>query len=82
MGYGMIGYVVPHTLYPMAIIVTQSSASLYEYASQKIYSGIPYGMYANPALLKWFTGEFSKKSKRNLIWGKAAYASNIRRTFL
>jgi Domain of unknown function (DU1801) len=73
MGYGMIGYVVPHTLYPDGYHCDPKvPLPFMNIASQKNFIAVYHmGMYANPALLKWFTGEFSKKSKKKLDMGKS-----------
>jgi uncharacterized protein YdhG (YjbR/CyaY superfamily) len=73
MGYGMIGYVVPHTLYPDGYHCDPKvPLPFMNIASQKNFIAVYHmGMYANPALLKWFTDEFSKKSKKKLDMGKS-----------
>ena len=73
MGYGMIGYVVPHSLYPDGYHCDPKvPLPFMNIASQKNFIAVYHmGMYANPALLKWFTDEFSKKSKKKLDMGKS-----------
>jgi hypothetical protein len=71
--YGMIGYVVPHTLYPAGYHCKPSEplpfASL---ASQKASINFYHmGIYANPELLEWFTSEYPKHSKQKLDMGKS-----------
>ena len=73
MGYGMIGYVVPHSLYPDGYHCDPKvPLPFMNIASQKNFIAVYHmGMYASPALLKWFTDEFSKKSKKKLDMGKS-----------
>lgn len=71
--YGMIGYVVPHTLYPAGYHCKPSEplpfASL---ASQKASINFYHmGIYANPELLEWFTSEYPKHSSQKLDMGKS-----------
>lgn len=71
--YGMIGYVVPHTLYPAGYHCKPSEplpfASL---ASQKASINFYHmGIYAKPELLEWFTSEYPKHSKQKLDMGKS-----------
>lgn len=62
MGYGMIGYVVPHKLYPSGYHCDPKlPLPFMNVASQKNFIAVYYmGMYADPKLYKWFTGEYSK----------------------
>ncbi len=73
MGYGMIGYVVPHSLYPDGYHCDpKTPLPFMNIASQKNFIAVYHmGLYANPPLLKWFTGEFAKKSKKKLDMGKS-----------
>lgn len=71
--YGMIGYVVPHTLYPAGYHCKPSEplpfASL---ASQKASINFYHmGIYAKPELLEWFTSEYPKHSSQKLDMGKS-----------
>lgn len=73
MGYGMLGWDVPHSLYPPGYHCdpTQPLPFL-GIASQKNFIAVYHmGVYANPELLKWFTGEYPKHSKRKLDMGKS-----------
>ena len=73
MSYGMIGYVVPHKLYPagyhcdpklplpfMNLASQNNSINLYHM-----------GIYANPKLYKWFTEAHAKASPKKLDIGKS-----------
>lgn len=72
MSYGMIGYVVPHSLYPNGY---QTNPKLplpfINLAAQKNFIALYHmGIYANPEILQWFTEEFPKHSKLKLDMGK------------
>jgi len=72
MGYGMIGYVVPHSLYPPGY---HSNPKLplpcVSIAAQKNFIAFYHmGLYGNKALLEWFTSEYTKHSKQKLDMGK------------
>lgn len=71
--YGMLGYVVPHSLYPswyhcdpklplpfMALAYQKNSINFYHM-----------GIYADPDLLQWFQSEFPNFSKKKLDMGKS-----------
>ena len=71
--YGMIGYVVPHSLYPagyhcnpkdplpfLALAAQKGSINFYHM-----------GMYARPDLLEWFKVEYSKVSRHKVDMGKS-----------
>ena len=62
MCYGMIGYVVPHTLYPPGYHCNpKDPLPFMNIASQKNFVAVySMGLYANPALLKWFLEEYAK----------------------
>ena len=73
MGYGMMGWDVPHSLYPPGYHCdpTQPLPFL-GIASQKNFIAVYHmGIYSDPELLKWFTTEFPKYSKRKLDMGKS-----------
>ena len=72
MSYGMIGYVVPHTLYPAGYHCTPAlPLPFMNVASQKGFTAIYHmGIYANATLLKWFTDEYSKRVSGKLDMGK------------
>jgi Domain of unknown function (DU1801) len=73
MNYGMIGYVVPHSLYPAGYHCdTKMPLPFMNVASQKNFIAVYHmGMYAKPDLLKWFLEEFPKHSKKKLDMGKS-----------
>jgi uncharacterized protein YdhG (YjbR/CyaY superfamily) len=73
MSYGMIGYVVPHSLYPAGYHCTPALPLPYmNVASQKSFIAIYHmGIYANAQLLKWFTDECSKQITGKLDMGKS-----------
>ena len=71
--YGMIGYVVPHSVYPdgyhcdpkiplpfMSIASQKNSINLYHM-----------GIYSKPELYDWFVAEYPKYSSRKLDIGKS-----------
>lgn len=72
MQYGMLGYVVPHALYPAGYHCTPNlPLPFISVASQKNFVAVYHmGMYANKTLLDWFTAEFPKHSKYKLDMGK------------
>jgi hypothetical protein len=73
MSYGMIGYVVPHTLYPAGYHCNPKlPLPFLSIASQKNFIAVYHmGLYANPALLDWFTQEYPKHCKTKLDMGKS-----------
>jgi hypothetical protein len=72
MSYGMIGYVVPHSLYPKGYHCNPKlPLPFLSIAAQKNFIAVYHmGIYSNPELLKWFTEEFPKYSKLKLDMGK------------
>jgi hypothetical protein len=73
LSYGMLGYVVPHSRYPagyhcdpklplpfLAVASQKASINLYHM-----------GLYADPALLAWFTQAHALASPRKLDMGKS-----------
>lgn len=73
MGYGMMGYVVPHSKYPDGYHCDPSQALPFMgLASQKNFIAVYHmGVYADPKLLKWFTDEYAKQVKGKLDMGKS-----------
>lgn len=73
MGYGMMGYSVPHTIYPNGYHCNPKDPLPFAgLASQKNFIAFYHmGIYANPELLNWFTSEFPKHSKKKLDMGKS-----------
>lgn len=73
MSYGMIGYVVPHSLYPDGYHCDPKlPLPFMSIASQKNFVAFYHmGIYADPELYNWFTSEYPKYSKRKLDMGKS-----------
>lgn len=73
LNYGMIGYVVPHSLYPGGYHCSpELPLPFLNIASQKNFIGLYHmGIYANNELLNWFEAEYPKHSKRKLDMGKS-----------
>lgn len=73
MSYGMIGYVVPHQLYPPGYhCKPQDPLPLMNIASQKNFIAIYHmGLYAQPALLDWFQQAHATASPKKLDMGKS-----------
>lgn len=73
MAYGMIGYCVPHSIYPAGYHCDPKlPLPFIAIASQKNFIGFYHmGIYAMPDLLKWFTNEYPKHEKSKLDMGKS-----------
>ncbi len=73
MSYGMIGYVVPHSLYPKGYHCSpELPLPFLSIASQKNFIAIYHmGMYEKPELLNWFTNEYAQRVKGKLDMGKS-----------
>ena len=73
MSYGMIGYVVPHSIYPAGYHCdTKLPLPFASIASQKNFVALYHmGIYANPELLDWFVSEYPKHCKTKLDMGKS-----------
>ncbi|MBP7280010.1 MAG: DUF1801 domain-containing protein [Leptospiraceae bacterium] len=73
MGYGMIGYAVPHSIYPAGYHCNpKDPLPFMGIASQKNFIAVyNMGVYSDPKLLKWFTSEYPKHSNRKLDMGKS-----------
>jgi uncharacterized protein YdhG (YjbR/CyaY superfamily) len=73
MSYGMLGWVVPHKLYPAGYHCDpKTPLPFLSIASQKNFIAVYHmGVYANEKLLKWFVSEFPKHSKSKLDMGKS-----------
>lgn len=71
--YGMIGYVVPHSIYPDGYHCTpELPLPFLNIASQKNFVGLYHmGIYAHKELLDWFVGEYPKHCKTKLDMGKS-----------
>ena len=73
MGYGMMGYSVPHKIYPAGYHCDpKQPLPFMGIASQKNFIAVYHmGVYANKKLLDWFVKEFPKHSKSKLDMGKS-----------
>lgn len=73
MSYGMIGYVVPHSIYPDGYHCSpELPLPFMSIASQKNFIAVYHmGMYADTKLLEWFTKEYPKHSPARLDMGKS-----------
>ncbi|MEN9524784.1 MAG: hypothetical protein RLZZ256_168 [Bacteroidota bacterium] len=73
MNYGMIGYVVPHTLYPPGYHCKPTNPLPFmNIASQKNFIAVYHmGLYADEKLMKWFTTEYPKHTVAKLDMGKS-----------
>ncbi len=71
MSYGMIGFVVPHSLYPKGYHVNpKEPLPFINIASQKNYIAFYHMGIYDVALLKWFQDEYKLFSKKKLDMGK------------
>lgn len=73
MSYGMIGYVVPHSIYPGGYhCEPKLPLPFINIASQKNFIALYHmGIYAKPKLLNWFVTEYPKHSTLKLDMGKS-----------
>jgi len=73
MSYGMLGWVVPHSLYPDGYHCDPKlPLPFINLASQKNFVALYHsGMYADPKLYDWFVSEHPKHCKRKLDMGKS-----------
>ncbi len=73
MGYGMMGYSVPHSKYPAGYHCNpKDPLPFMGIASQKNFIAVYHmGVYADPKLLKWFTDAHAKASPKKLDMGKS-----------
>ena len=71
--YGMLGYVVPHSIYPDGYHCDPKlPLPFMSIASQKNFVGVYHmGIYANKELYDWFVNEYPKHSNRKLDMGKS-----------
>ncbi len=71
--YGMIGYVVPHSLYPDGYHCDPKlPLPFMNIASQKNFIAVYHsGIYANEDLMNWFKKEYPKYLKTKLDIGKS-----------
>lgn len=73
MNYGMLGYVVPHSIYPAGYHCDPKlPLPFMAIASQKNFIAFYHmGIYAMPELMEWFTTEYPKHSTAKLDMGKS-----------
>lgn len=73
MSYGMIGYVVPHSVYPDGYHCNPHlPLPFMSIASQKNYIALYHmGIYVNEELMDWFTGEYPNHVSSKLDMGKS-----------
>ena len=73
MSYNMIGYVVPHSIYPAGYHCdTKLPLPFINIASQKNYMALYHmGLYADERLLSWFQEEYPKHCSTKLDMGKS-----------
>ena len=73
MGYGMMGYSVPHSIYPAGYHCNpKDPLPFMGLASQKHFIAVYHmGVYADPKLLKWFQDAHAKASPKKLDMGKS-----------
>ncbi|MBK6936263.1 MAG: DUF1801 domain-containing protein [Chitinophagaceae bacterium] len=73
MGYGMMGWSVPHSIYPAGYHCNpKDPLPFMGLASQKNSINLYHmGIYANPKLLKWFQEAHAKASPKRLDMGKS-----------
>ncbi len=73
MNYGMIGYVVPHSIYPEGYHCSpELPLPFIHIASQKNFLALYHsGIYADKALNDWFVSEYSKRVPTKLDMGKS-----------
>jgi Domain of unknown function (DU1801) len=72
-GYGMMGWSVPHSIYPAGYHCNpKDPLPFMGMASQKNFIAVYHmGVYADPKLLKWFTEAHAKASTKKLDMGKS-----------
>ena len=73
MSYGMIGYVVPKSLYPAGCHCDPKlPLPFLNIASQKNFIALYHmGIYTDPELLQWFQSEYAQQCKYKLDMGKS-----------
>jgi uncharacterized protein YdhG (YjbR/CyaY superfamily) len=76
--YGMIGYVVPHEVYPKGYHVNpELPLPFINIASQKNFVALYHsGIYSDEAISNWFKTEYPKHCKTKLNMGKSCIRFN------
>lgn len=73
MNYGMLGYVVPHSIYPDGYHCdTKAPLPFANLANQKKHIGLYHmGIYTDPKLKDWFIEEYGKRCKYKIDMSKS-----------
>lgn len=73
LNYNMIGFVVPHSIYPKGYHCDPKlPLPFINVAAQKSHVALYHlGVYAFPEVLKWFTDEYEKATGKNPRMGKS-----------
>ena len=73
MSYGMLGYVVPHSIYPKGYHCNPKlPLPFMNIASQKNFIAIYHmGIYLDSKIMNWFIAEFSKQVNTKIDMGKS-----------
>lgn len=73
MSYGMIGYVIPRSVYPAGYHAKPDlPLPFINIASQKNYIALYHmGLYSDPKLLDWFKKSWASRTKSKLDMGKS-----------
>ena len=73
LSYGMIGYVVPHSIYPNGYHCNPKlPLPFINIASQKNFIAVYHmGLYSNQKLMNWFVQEYPKHCNTKLDMGKS-----------
>ncbi len=73
MSYGMLGFVIPHSVYPDGYHCDpKTPLPFMNLASQKNFIAVYHmGMYAEKDILDWFTDEYNKRCTYKLDMGKS-----------
>ena len=73
MSYGMLGFIVPHSIYPKGYHCKPNlPLPFINIASQKNFIALYHmGVYANTELLNWFVVEYSIRVKTKIDMGKS-----------
>lgn len=73
MNYGMLGYVVPHSLYPEGYHCDPKlPLPFMNLASQKNFVAVYHmGIYSDPSIMDWFLAQYPKHCKTKLDMGKS-----------
>jgi hypothetical protein len=72
-GYGMVGYTIPHRIYPAGYHCDPKQPLPFaSFASQKNFIAFYHmGLYAMPELMTWFLDEYAKVATGKIDMGKS-----------